>query len=530
MIRRREFLAIAGLAPFASRGAASRGQAPAEAEFVIVGAGSAGCVLAHRLSANPSIRVAVIEAGASGEADPAVITPGRWPALIGSAYDWGFRTESSPGLGDRSVAFPRGKAHGGSSAIGALIFARGDRRCFDRWRDLGNPGWGYDDVLPLFKRLERNETGASDLRGGDGPLAVSGCYDPHSAHRAFLSASYSAGYKSDARFDFNGPLPQGVAGFLQKNLLDDKRHSAAAAFLVPALGRPNLALQSRTTVTKVVVERGRATGVEFVRGGQRQAIRASRAVILCGGVVNSPQLLMLSGIGPADHVRAVGLPVVADVPGIGRNLQDHLRLAVRWQGRTELPASTVTAGLFTHSNPLDAGRLPADLFLHLGRGVDTPERTLVFHVTLTRSVSRGEVRLRSADPLAPPVIQANYLQDDADVRALVRGIHLARFFAEQSVYGPLRGDELEPGAVATSDDDLARFVRRTADTDHGAAGTCRMGPAEDPAAVVDAALRVRGVDGLYVADASIMPEVVNTPPHAACVMIGERAADLLRRA
>jgi len=529
VIRRREFLKAAGLAPLAARGAAIHAQTRAEADYVIVGAGSAGCVLAYRLTSNPSIRVALIEAGASGESDEAVTTPGRWVSLMGSSYDWGYRTDPSPAMDNRSIAFPRGRAQGGCSAINAMAFVRGDSRCFDRWRDLGNPGWGYDDVLPLFKRLEKNETGANEYRGGDGPLAVSGCYDPHAAHRAFLSAAYPSGYKSDARFDFNGPLPQGVAGYLQKNILDGKRHSAAAAFLVPALSRPNLVVRSRATATRVIVEGGRAVGVEFVGDGQRETIRATREIVLCGGVINSPQLLMLSGIGPGDHLRAQGVNVAAAVAGVGGNLQDHLKLSIRWQGKTELPGSTVTAGLFTHSNPLDAARVPADLQFYIGRGLETPDRFVTITASLTRPRSRGEVRLRSSDPLAAPIIRPNYLQEEADLRALMRGVHLARFFADQAVYEPLRGDEIEPGAAAESDADLAAFVRRAADTIYHPAGTCRMGPVSDSAAVVDPELRVRGVQGLRVADASVMPEVVNATTHAACVMIGEKASDLLTR-
>jgi choline dehydrogenase len=263
--RRRDFLKAAGLLAVAPRGRAAWAQGSAEADYVIVGAGSAGCVLAYRLSADPMVKVTVIEAGVSGESDEAVTTPGRWVSLMGSTYDWGYRTEPVPGMGDRTLAFPRGKAHGGSSAINAMTFVRGDRRCFDRWRALGNEGWGFDDVLPLFKRMERNETGGNEYRGGDGPLAVSGCYDPHAAHRAFLTAAIHTGYQADARFDFNRPIPQGVAGYVQKNILDGKRHSAAAAFLVPALARPNLTVRSRSIATRVVLEGTRVTGVEYMR-------------------------------------------------------------------------------------------------------------------------------------------------------------------------------------------------------------------------------------------------------------------------
>jgi choline dehydrogenase len=499
-----------------------------EPDYVIIGAGSAGCVLAYRLSADPSVRVTLIEAGTSGESDAAITTPGRWVSLMGSQYDWGYRTEAVAGMDNRPLAFPRGKVHGGSSAINAMTFIRGDRRCFDRWRDLGNPGWGYDDVLPLFKRLEKNETGGNEYRGGDGPLAVSGCYDPHAAHRAFLTAAIHTGYQSDARFDFNRPIPQGAAGYVQKNILDGQRHSAAAAFLVPAMARPNLVVHARSVATKLLIEGGRVVGVEYLREGQREIVRASREVILCGGVIASPQLLLLSGIGPADHLRTHGIAVVADVAGVGANLQDHLKLSIRWQGKTELPGSTVTAGLFTHSNPMEASTLPADLQFYVGRGTDQPDRFVTITVSLTQPKSRGEVRLRSADPQAAPIIRANYLQEQADAQALVRGVHLARWFASVSVYDPIRGDELEPGAGAKADADLERFVRRAADTIYHAAGTCRMGPASDPMAVVDPQLRVRGVEGLRVADASIMPEIVNATTHAACVMIGEKCAELVK--
>ena len=527
MSTRRDFLKAATLLPIVSRGAAVRTQPKAEADYVLVGAGSSGCVLAYRLTADPSVRVTLIEAGTSGEGDPAITTPGRWTSLLGSQYDWAYRTEAVTGMDNRQIAFPRGKAYGGSSAINAMTFIRGDRRCFDRWRDLGNPGWGYDDVLPLFMRLEKNETGGSEHRGADGPLAVSGCYDPHAAHRAFLTAAIHTGYQADARFDFNRPIPQGVAGYVQKNILDGQRHSAAAAFLVPALKRANLTVRSQAVATKLVFDGTRVVGVEYLREGQREVVRATREVILCGGVIGSPKLLMLSGIGPADHLRSQAIAVVADVPGVGGNFQDHLKLSVRWQGKQELPGSTVTAGLFTHSNPIEAATLPADLQFYVGRGLEEPDRFVTITPSLVRPKSRGEVRLRSANPQDAPMLRANYLQEADDVRALVRGVHLARWFASVAVYEPLRGDEVEPGNAAKSDADLERFVRRATDTIYHAAGTCRMGPASEAAAVVDPALRVRGVQGLRVADASIMPEIVNATTHATCVMIGEKVADLL---
>ncbi|MEZ5285010.1 MAG: GMC family oxidoreductase N-terminal domain-containing protein [Vicinamibacterales bacterium] len=402
-MERRDFLRMGLASVVAAEGVAQAAPAPGsrtgraqpaqDADYVIVGGGSSGCVLANRLSADQGVRVVLLDAGVSGESDPAVTTPGRWVSLLGSSYDWQYRTQPETGLGGREIAFPRGKALGGSSAINAMAHIRGHRLCFDRWRDLGNPGWGYDEVLPLFKRSERNESGASEYRGGDGPLAVSFCWDPHDGHRAFLTGAIHAGYRADARFDFNEPNPVAVAGYYQKNILDGRRHSAAAAFLVPAMDRTNLEVRTGARATRLLVEGRRVTGVTCVRDGRTETVRATREVILCGGVIDSPKLLMLSGIGPADHLRAHGIPVVADVPGVGGNLQDHLKLSIRWQGLTELPGSTVTAGLFTVSQ----SRFPPDLQFYVGRGLDQPDRFITITVSLVRPESRGEVRLASAD-------------------------------------------------------------------------------------------------------------------------------------
>jgi choline dehydrogenase len=454
----------------------------------------------------------VIEAGCSGEDDPAIGTPGRWTSLIGSPYDWNYATEPEPALAQRRMPTPRGRVFGGSSAINAMVHTRGDRRCFEAWRALGNPGWGYEDLLPLFKRSEQS-------------LAISHCRDPHASHRAFLAAAAEEGFRADPEHNFNAADPTGVAGFYQRNILDGRRQSAAAAFLVPAMSRPNLEVCSRARVTRLLIEKGRAAGVEFVRdgGNEREAVFAAREVVLCAGAIESPRLLMLSGIGSAEHLRAHGIEVIADLPGVGRNLQDHLKLSVRWRGRSLLPGSTVTAGLFTSSK---ASGIP-DLQFYVGRGTDQPDPLVSLTVSLVRPQSRGSVILRSADPFAQPVIQANYLQADADVTALLAGVQLTRRFGNSRAYDPVRAEEVEPGATVTSQEDLTTFVREKADTIYHLAGTCRMGPESDAGAVVDSRLRVRGIDALRVADASIMPEVVNAPTHAACVVIGEKCADLV---
>jgi choline dehydrogenase len=531
-MNRRQFIKAVGAGTIALNPRAElsrRTSVQNEFDFVIVGAGSSGCVLANRLSADASVRVLLLEAGGPVNDDPAVTTPGRWVTLLGSKYDWGYSTEPEPGLMDRRIAFPRGKAHGGSSAINAMAFIRGHQFCFDRWERAGNPGWGYEAVLPYFKKSERNELGETPYRGADGPLAVSICTDPHAGHRAFLGAAAQQQFKVDARYDFNQPTPVNVAGYYQKNILDGQRHSIADAFLTPILSRPNLEVRSMCQATRIVIEGKKAVGVEYLRNGKPERVRASREIILSGGVVDSPKLLMLSGIGPADHLKANGIAMVADVPGVGRNFQDHLKLSIRWNGKTELPGSTVTAGMFVRSNPGNIAD-PPDLQFYVGRGLETPDRFITITVSLVFPQSRGSITLRSNDPLASPIIRANYLQEERDVRALVQGVKMARWFGEADSYSDLRGEEIAPGAAAKSDADIAAFARRESDTIYHGAGTCKMGPAADGMAVVDPSLRVRGVDGLRVADGSIMPEVVNATTNAACVMIGEKAADLVRQA
>jgi choline dehydrogenase len=461
-----------------------------EADVIVIGAGSSGCALVHRLSLDPAISILLLEAGVSGEADPDIQTPGRWVSLIGSGYDWKYVTEPEPGLGGRRIAVPRGKVHGGSSATNAMVHIRGSRSCYDGWRARGNPGWGYDDLSPYFER-ERQATTVGD--------------DAHDGHRAFMRAASDLGLR---------------AAFFPKNILHRRRHSAAAAYLAPALALPNVEVHSGAQATRLILEGRRVRGVEYLREGRLEQARAGE-VVLCAGAIDSPRLLMLSGIGGADALRTHRIPVVADLPGVGRQLHDHLKLSIRWRGKTTLPGSQVTAGLFTSSSHGDE-----DLQVMVGRGLDQPDDFVTITVSHLKPRSRGAVALRSADPLAAPIIRANYLTDPHDVSVLVEGVVLARRLGESPAYDHLRGDEIDPGM---SRQDLAQFARHMADTIYHPVGTCRMGQSRDREAVVDSELCVHGVEGVRVADASIMPEIVNAPTHAACVMIGEKCAAIMSR-
>lgn len=474
-------------------------------DIIVIGAGSSGCALVHRLSLDPSVRILLLEAGVSGENDPAVLTPGRWVSLMGSSYDWNYATEPEAGLDGRRIAVPRGKALGGTSVINAMVHIRGSRSCFEGWRARGNPGWGYDDLQPFFAR--------------DRQLAIVAGDDPHDSHLAFLGAAADLGYGVNPHHDFNSAEPHGVAGFFPRNVDRGRRHSTAAAFLEPARRRSNVAIRSSVRATRVVLEGHRVVGVEYLRDGQLERVRARREVVLSAGAIDTPKLLMLSGIGAAADLRTLGIPAVVDRPGVGANLQDHLKLSVRWRGKTTLRGSTVVAGLFTSSSRDDS-----DLQVIVGRGLDQPDEFITITVSHLKPRSRGAITLRTADPLAAPVIRANYLTEPHDVSVLVEGVALARRFGECAAYDALRAEELEPGM---SMHDLARFARQKAASIYHASGTCRMGPGSDREAVVDAELRVHGIDGLRIADASIMPDIVNAPTHAACVMIGEKCAAII---
>lgn len=529
LLSRRKFLKDS-LAAGAAAAIASRAQAAVPTfDYVVVGAGSSGCVAAHRLTADPAVRVLLLEAGGPDN-HPLIPQIGQWTGLIGSEVDWNYATEPEPALGGRVVKWPRGKTYGGSSAISAAAYVRGHASDFDGWAAEAGPGWSYEAVLPFFRQSEHNTKGASKYHGTGGPMHVTDTTDPHAGHQAFLDGARELGFAADPRWDFDGAQQENGAGFYQKHLKDGKRQSAAAAFLTPILGRPNLVVRPFCQVRRLVCRGTRVTGVEFFHTTAKDAkpvveqAAVAREVILCAGSIDSPKILLLSGIGPADSLRALGLPVVLDLPGVGANLHDHPRIGLRWASRTTLPGSSVSAGLLTHSvRGVNPGA--ADVQFYVGRGLSAPETSLGLSVVVTRPFSRGTLSLRSADPTAAPVLRPGYFTDARDLAAAVAAVRLARAIVQTRAYDKLRGPAAEPLDTEQSTAQLEAFIRRTSATIYHPSGTCRMGRGDW--AVVDPELRVRGITGLRVADASIMPTVVNAQTHAACVMIGEKLASLL---
>jgi choline dehydrogenase len=521
---------------------------PAAYDYIIVGAGSAGCVLANRLSLDPTVRVLLLEAGQPDKLRNLHI-PAAWSRTLQTPYDWHYYTEPQDQLNGRKLYWPRGKTLGGSSSINAMIYIRGNRWDYDQWEALGCDGWSYADVLPYFKRSEQQTRGEDDYHGTHGALQVSDPTSPNPMTIAFLRAAQSAGIPYAD--DFNGASQDGV-GLYQTTTKNGKRHSAAKAFLIPALGRPNLTVMTGALVTKVLFERQTAIGVQIVQGRQSQQIRATREVILCGGAVNSPQVLMLSGIGPADHLHHLGIEVVADLPGVGQNLQDHLITGVGFHsprpvslanaerprgiaqyallGRGMLRSNGAEAGGFVRLS--DEGPAP-DLQFHFlpifiyDHGLTRLDgHGFVLGVTGLRPQSRGCLMLRSADPVAHPLIQPNYLQAEADLRLLINGIRRARDVIYQDAMRPYRGAEFNPGYDVQSDESLAAYIRWQVQTIYHPVGTCRMG-IDNESVVVDPQLRVRGVERLRVVDASIMPTIPSGNTNAPTIMIGEKAADLI---
>ncbi|MCD6667095.1 MAG: choline dehydrogenase [Hydrogenophaga sp.] len=533
-------------------------------DTIIVGGGSAGCALAGRLSEDPGHRVALIEAG---PADRSVLIHCPGGLAVMAKYQlngWGYHTVPQPGLHGRRGYQPRGKVMGGSSSINAMIYARGHARDYDDWAAQGNPGWSFQDVLPYFKRSEHNERGADDWHGQGGPLNVMDLRSPNPFLPHFLEAGRQAGYPIND--DFNGPQQEGI-GVYQVTHRNGERFSAAKAYVTPHLGRSNLQVFTDSLTSRVLTEvrdgQVRATGVELRgQGGrgvpQQLMLKPGGEVVLSAGAFGSPQLLMLSGIGPADHLREHGIEVVRDLPGVGANLHDHpdVVMVVNAPQVTDLFGLSLTgawnmlkgigewrrsrSGMLT-TNFAEAGgfiRSAADepipdLQLHfvVGKLVDHGRKTVFghgysCHVCLLRPRSRGSLRLASADPQVAPLIDPAFLQDPDDVRRLVQGFKLTRELLSQPALARHGGRESAASAEARSDAQIEQFIRHHADTIYHPVGTCRMGP--DEGAVVDARLRVHGVSGLRVVDASIMPSVVGGNTNAPSMMIAEKAADMIR--
>jgi choline dehydrogenase len=519
-------------------------------DYIIVGAGSAGCVLAARLSADADVSVLLLEAGPADDADE-IRAPAAINRLYQSAYDWNYMTAPQHRAAGRSIYWPRGKVLGGSSSINSMIYIRGSRHDFQTWRDeYGCTGWGYDDLMPYFRRAEDNSRGASAYHGAGGPLAVTDLRYKSAACEAFLAAAQEQG--AAANHDFNGPSQDGV-GWYQVTQRNGRRCSAAA-YLHPAMSRPNLTVLTDALVTKVIIDGGRAAGVTYRRHGEAETARADAEVILSGGAVNSPQLLMLSGIGPADHLIETGIDVLADSPGVGANLSDHPVLPVVWSTprvrglweksgnsgalrwklthRGPLTSNVAEAGGFARSEP----GLPApDLQLHAlpapyrDQGLADPaQRAMSVLVGLIDVKSRGRIRLRSADPRHKPAIDPGYLSDGGgDARALVAGLKMTREFVTARPMAAICRSEVAPGAHIRSDAELLDYVRASVVTLYHPVGTCAMGSESRWGSVVDPELRVRGVTGLRVVDASVMPAVPRGNTNAPTIAIAERAADVI---
>ena len=516
-------------------------------DYIIVGAGSAGCVLANRLTAKAKTTVLLLEAGQPDKKQEIHI-PAAWPKLMKSTFDWAYETEPQARLNNRRLFWPRGKTLGGSSSTNALIYSRANRADHDHWQSLCGAGWGYDDLLPYYKQAENQQHGASEFHGSDGPLSVADLRSPHMLSQAFLAACVETGLPRNP--DFNGAAQEGV-GLFQVTQKNGQRHSTAAAYLKPVLSRPNLTVRTGAHATRILFEPQRAVGVEFIHAGKHERTSANREVILCGGAINSPQLLLLSGIGNTEHLRALKIPVVTDLPGVGQNLQDHLLTGIQYDCTQPISMATAeTIGniakyLLFKKGPLSSNIAEAGGFLKTRDDLPAPDIELMFApvfymnhgfdnppghgfaigIVLQHPKSIGHVALRSNDPFAAPRIEPNYLADENDLTTLIAGVKLGRQIAQASALSPYRGEEVWPGQDAKTDESLAAFIRSASETLYHPVGTCKMGT--DAMAVVDPSLRVRGITGLRVVDASIFPAQTNGHPNAVVIAIAEKAAAMI---
>jgi choline dehydrogenase len=518
-------------------------------DYIVIGAGSAGCAVAGRLSEQGNLKVLLLEAGGPDDKEEIHI-PAAFPALFQTEVDWAFETEPQVHCNGRPDYWPRGKMYGGSSSINAMIFQRGNPANYNRWAELGNEGWAWEDVLPYFKKAQNQERGASEYHGVGGPINTANVRDPNPLSLAFVKACEEQGLPLND--DFNAGKQEGF-GLFQLTQKDGARCSAAVGYLYPALKRDNFTTIPYAHVTRLTFEGTRCTGAVFLKEGEEYMVEASREVILCGGAINSPQLLMLSGIGPKEKLEALGIKMVMNLPGVGQNLHDHLMvpvanfctqpitLAASQSEEQQLLYQNERMGMLTSNGPevggfikLNADAPAPELQFHFNpaffivHGTKNPEgHGFTLSPSLVAVKSKGQMELRSANPFDPPLLDPNYLADEADMEVLVEGIKLGRQIIQSPAFDAYRGEEVAPGDAVQSDDEIREFVRDYVQCLYHAVGTCKMG--NDPLAVVNERLQVHGVQGLRVADASIMPEIVNANTNLPCIMIGEKCADMILR-